>query len=299
MGRDLFEAFAEAREIFEQANELLEFDLLSLMFGRADEPVSEERERALRQTDVAQPALFVHSLASWTLLKQSGRSPDMVAGHSLGEYSALAAAGAVSFEDGLAIASLRGRLMARAGERKPGTMAALLGLDADQVERVCREAEETTGMIVRGANFNAPGQIVISGDIAAVEAAMELAKESGARRVVGLPVSGAFHSPLMAEALAGLSEALGHLEISSPDCPVYLNATGEATMDPEEIRARLAEQLLSPVRWTDILLAMRDAGATDYVEVGPGKILSGLVRRTLGREVAVGLAGSASDFGSP
>lgn len=293
MGADLYERFPEAREVFEAADRLLGFPLTERMFGAGGE--AEAEQAALTQTDVTQPALYVHSLAADAVLAARGLRPEMAAGHSLGEYSALAAAGALGFEDGLRLVRLRGQLMARAGEERPGAMAAVLGLEADVLERLCAEASGEGG-VVQPANFNAPGQIVISGDGAAVVRASEAAKAAGARRVVGLPVSGAFHSPLMEYARAGLAEALEAAEIRPPRCPVYLNVTASATTDPAEIRRRLLEQLTAPVRWAPSLEAMRRDGAGRFLEVGAGNVLSGLVRRTLGREAETAPAGTAEDL---
>lgn len=293
MGRDLYERFPEARERFEAADALLGFKLSEKMFGAGGD--AEAEAAALRQTDVTQPALYVHSLAAMAVLGRT-QQPDMAAGHSLGEYSALAAVGAIAFEDGLRIVRLRGRLMAEAGTVRPGAMAAILGVDDQVAEQVCLEASESPDGLVEPANFNAPGQIVISGDVAAVERAMELAKERGAKRVVRLPVSGAFHSPLMGHARDGLAEGLIHLEIRPPRCPVYLNVTAAPTTDPEEIRARLLEQLMAPVRWAQTLQRMHADGARRFVEVGAGNVLAGLARRTLGREVEVATAGTADEL---
>lgn len=292
MGHDLYEAYPEARDRFDQADEVLGFSLTGLMFGE-DGPDAEE---ALKQTDVTQPALFVHSMAAMVVLRRQGVRPDMAAGHSLGEYSALAAAEAISFEDGLRIVRRRGELMASAGDERPGTMSAVLGMDDDDVTNLCLEASESPDSLVEPANYNAPGQVVISGDVAAIERAEELAKERGAKRVLRLPVGGAFHSPLMEYARDGLAGALVELDIQPPSCSVYLNVTAEPTTDPEEIRRRLLEQLLAPVRWSQTLRKMQSAGASRFVEVGAGKVLSGLVRRTLGRDVETAPAGNQEEI---
>ncbi len=294
MGADLYEQFPEARAVFDEAEEVFEASLTALMFGTGGDPEAEQA--ALTQTDVTQPALYVHSLAAFAVLTSKGRAPDMTAGHSLGEYSALAAAGALSFAEGLRLVRLRGQLMARAGDERPGAMSAVLNLDADVLERVCAEATEAGEGVVQCANFNAPGQIVISGDGEAVERAGAAASEAGAKRVLPLPVSGAFHSPLMAYAVDGLGEALDRAEITAPRCPVYLNVTARPTTDPGEIRRRLLDQLTAPVRWAQTLEAMRADGAGQFVEVGAGKVLSGLVRRTLGREVETATAGTSDDL---
>ena len=289
MGADLYDRFPEARARFDEADDVLGFRLTELMFG--------EDADALRQTEVTQPALYVHSLAAMAVLDARGLAPDAAAGHSLGEYSALAAAGALSFADGLRAVRRRGELMAQAGGQRPGAMSAVLGLDAAAVERVCADAS-SDGEVAVPANYNDPGQIVISGDPAAVERAGEGAKAAGAKRVVPLPVSGAFHSPLMAFARDGLAEALRALEVRAPRCPVYLNVTAAPETDPEAIRARLLEQLTAPVRWAQTLERMQADGVTRFVEVGTGNVLSGLVRRTLGREAETATAGTADELDS-
>lgn len=291
MGQDLYEQFPEAKERFDVANDLLGFDLTALMFGTAD---VDDAEEALKQTDVTQPALYVHSMAAMAVLTRNGHQPDMTAGHSLGEYSALAAAGALSFEDGLRVVRRRGELMAEAGERRPGAMAAVIGVDDEVVEAACREISSDGAGVVQPANYNSPGQVVVSGDVEAVEQAME--EIDG--RTIRLPVSGAFHSPLMEYAQDGLSEALERVTINQPQCPVYLNVTAEPTTDPAEIRQRLLEQLLSPVRWAQTLRHMQEQGATTFIEVGAGKVLQGLVRRTLGRDVEAQGAGTADEIGT-
>ena len=294
MGADLHERFPEARDVIDEADRHLDFPLKERMFGGGGDP--EAGQAALTQTDVTQPALYVHSLAAYRVLEAKGHAPDAVAGHSLGEYSALAAAGALGVLDGLRLVRLRGQLMARAGDERPGTMAAVLGLDADALERACAEATEAGDGVVQPANFNAPGQIVISGDAEAVLRASDRMKEAGARRVVALPVSGAFHSPLMAYARDGLGEALEAAEIRPPRCPVYLNVTARPTTDPDEIRRRLLEQLTAPVRWAQTLEAVRADGIERFVEVGAGNVLSGLVKRTLGRDVETATAGTADEL---
>lgn len=294
MGHDLHEGFPEARKVFDRADQVLGFSLKELMFGEGSE--KSDAEEALKQTDVTQPALFVHSVAAMTVLRKQGAAPDMTAGHSLGEYSALAAADAISFEDGLRIVRRRGELMATAGDERPGTMAAVLGMDDDDVTSLCLEATELPDSIVEPANYNAPGQVVISGDVSAIERAEELAKERGAKRFLRLPVSGAFHSPLMEYARDGLAGALVELDIRPPSCPVYLNVTAEPTTDPEEVRKRLLEQLMAPVRWSQSLRKMQADGASRFVEVGAGKVLSGLARRTLGRDVETAQAGNEEEI---
>lgn len=260
----------------DKASEILEFDLTSVMF---DGP-----EEELKQTKNTQPAIFLHSVALFESLKQQ---PDMTAGHSLGEFTALVAAKALNFEDALRIVRKRGELMQQAGEEKPGTMAAVIGMDDGDVEEICKKAAEETGEDVVPANYNATGQLVISGSETAVDKAVELLKEQGCKMAKKLPVSGAFHSPLMQSARDGLKEELDNVEIRNAECPVYANVTAEPTTDPETIRHNLLEQLLNPVKWTQSLQAMNKDGADFYIEVGPGKVLQGLVKRTLGNEVEI------------
>lgn len=269
MGKDHYDSNPEFAKYVDQANEVLGIDLKSIMF--------EGPEETLKQTEYTQPAIFLHSVA---LFKTLDAKPDMVAGHSLGEFSALVACGAVGFEDALKIVRRRGELMQQAGTQNPGTMAAIIGMEDEAVEIVCEEATKATGKEVIAANYNCPGQLVISGYVEAVEKAVELAKEQGARMAMILPVSGAFHSSLMQPALDGLREQLENLEINTPVCPIYSNYTAKPTTDPEEIRSNLLDQLLNPVRWTQTLLNMLEDGATSFVEVGPGKVLQGLVKRT-------------------
>ncbi|HEX8299188.1 MAG TPA: ACP S-malonyltransferase [Rubricoccaceae bacterium] len=285
MGADLFEASPEARAVFDEADAVLGVSLTSLMFG--------DDAEALKPTEITQPALFTHSLAADAVLRARGLRPDVAAGHSLGEWSALAATGAVTFADGLRAVRRRGELMAQA---RSGAMSAVLGLDAAALESACREATEAGEGVVVPANYNDPGQIVISGDAEAVARAGALCTAAGAKRVVPLPVSGAFHSPLMAPARDAFAETLDSLTITAPACPVVLNVTAEPTQDPDEIRARLLEQLTAPVRWAQSLERMAALGATRYVEVGTGAVLSGLVRRTLGRDAQTAPAGTADQI---
>lgn len=270
MGKELYDSNPEAAKYFDAANDILGIDLKSIMF--------EGPEEKLKQTEFTQPAIFLHSVA---LFKTLDANPDMVAGHSLGEFSALVACGAVSFEDALKIVRHRGELMQQAGTENPGTMAAIIGMEDSAVEDVCSEASGKTGEEVIAANYNCPGQLVISGNKEAVETAVELAKENGARMAMLLPVSGAFHSSLMQPAYDGLKEQLEQLDIQEPTCPIYSNYTAEPTTDPEQIRSNLLNQLLNPVRWTQTLNKMNTNGADAFVEVGPGKVLQGLVKRTL------------------
>lgn len=270
MGQAHYEGKEEFSSLVDQANKILGFDLKSVMF--------EGPEEKLKQTEFTQPAIFLHSIALYQTLDAK---PDMVAGHSLGEFSALVACGAVSFEDTLKIVRRRGELMQQAGEENPGTMAAVIGMDDEVVERICKQASDSVGKEVIAANYNCPGQLVISGDVEAVEKAVELLKEEGCRLAKMLPVSGAFHSSLMQSAYDGLKEQLKSLEISTPYCPIYSNYTAEPTTDPEEIRGNVLNQLLNPVKWTQTLQNMHTNGADSFVEVGPGKVLQGLVKRTL------------------
>jgi [acyl-carrier-protein] S-malonyltransferase len=270
MGKAIYETNPEAMKYFDQANEILGIDLKTIMF--------EGPEEKLKQTEFTQPAIFLHSVA---LFKSLNVTPDMVAGHSLGEFSALVACGAVSFEDALKIVRRRGQLMQEAGNSNPGTMAAVIGMDDDDVVDICKRATEETGKEVIAANFNSPGQVVISGYVEAVEKAIEIAKEEGVRLAKTLPVSGAFHSSLMKPAYDGLKKQLEDLEINEPTCPIYSNYTAEATTDIEEIRSNVLNQLLNPVRWTQTMINMKKDGAESFVEVGPGKVLQGLVKRTL------------------
>jgi len=254
----------------DRANEVLGFDLKEIIF--------EGPEEKLKQTEFTQPAIFLHSIALYNTLNAT---PDMVAGHSLGEFSALVACDAIEFEDALRIVRQRGELMQQAGEDNPGTMAAVIGIDDEVVEHICKQATDEIGKEVIAANYNCPGQIVISGDVEAVKKAMALLKEEGCRLAKMLPVSGAFHSSLMQSAYDGLKESLESIEISEPSCPIYSNYTAAPTTDPDVIRSNVLKQLLNPVRWTQTLQNMHSNGAASFVEVGPGKVLQGLVKRTL------------------
>lgn len=270
MGQSHYEENEEFASYVGRANEVLGFDLKEIMF--------EGPEEKLKQTEFTQPAIFLHSIALYNTLDAN---PDMVAGHSLGEFSALVACGAVQFEDALQIVRRRGELMQQAGEENPGTMAAVIGMDDEVVERICKQATDEIGKEVIAANYNCPGQIVISGDVDAVKKAVQLLKDEGCRLAKMLPVSGAFHSSLMQSAYDGLKEGLESLDISEPTCPIYSNYTAEPTTDPEEIRSNVLNQLLNPVLWTQTLQNMEQNGADKFVEVGPGNVLQGLVKRTL------------------
>ncbi len=273
MGHDLYENNATARDLFEQANEILGFRITDLMFNGTDED--------LRQTAVTQPAIFLHSVL---LAKSLGDEfkPDMTAGHSLGEFSALVAAGALSFEDGLRLVSARAKAMQKACEIKPSTMAAVLALPDEKVEEICANIP---GVVVC-ANYNCPGQLVISGEIEAIDAACEQLLAAGAKRALKLKVGGAFHSPCMEPARAELAEAIANTTFSTPTCPVYQNVDAKPHTTPEEIKANLIAQLTAPVRWTQTVQNMIADGATEFVELGPGKVLQGLVSK-INREVAV------------
>ena len=267
MGKDLYERSDKARELFDKADALLGINLSRICF---DGP-----EDALRQTKNTQPALFLHSIVLVSMIDRNNAS--MVAGHSLGEYSALVAAGALTFEEGLRLVRLRGELMQYAGEKEKGTMAAVVGLNTEIVEEICREASSTS--IVQCANFNSPGQIVISGSVEGIHKAMEIAKARGAKLVKELVVSGAFHSPLMKSALEGLNAGLNSAVIRDAQIPVYANVTGKGVQKAEEIRTLLNEQLTKPVRWEESIVQMIADGATTFIEFGPGKVLQGLVKR--------------------
>ena len=269
MGKDLNEQSSTAQELFRQADATLNVPLSRLCF--------EGPEEELRQTKNTQPAIFLHS----TALAMSYRGPRgaMAAGHSLGEYSALVYAGALTWEDGFRLVRLRGELMQQAGVDRPGTMAAIIGLDPKTVVDACEKASEAG--VVQAANFNSPGQIVISGSVPGVRRAMELAKERGAKLVKELPVSGAFHSPLMESAQEGLKEALENTPIRDASIPVYANVTAQPVRDADGIRRLLLQQLTRPVRWEESVVAMAADGASTFVEIGPGKVLQGLVKRIL------------------
>lgn len=266
MGKDLFESSAVAKERFHQANEILGFEITEIMFG--------EDAEALKQTKVTQPAIFLHS----TILSEvmgDRFQPEMVAGHSLGEFSALVAAGVFSFEEGLSLVSERALAMQAACNEAPGTMAAILGLEDEKVESIC---ESTPGVVIP-ANYNCPGQLVISGAVDAVENACEAFKEAGARRALLLPVGGAFHSPLMEPAKARLAKAIENTTFNAPSCAVYQNVTAKGTLDADEIKSNLVAQLTAPVRWTQSVQQMIADGALHFTEVGPGKVLQGLVKK--------------------
>lgn len=266
MGLDLYENSPLAQSLFEKANDILGFPITDIMFeGSAED---------LKETKVTQPAIFLHSVILAKTLGESFK-PDMVAGHSLGEFSALVAAGALTFEDGLKLVSQRAMAMQKACELQPSTMAAVLGLEDAVVEKVC----ETIDGVVVAANYNCPGQLVISGEVEAINKACEALKEAGARRALVLPVGGAFHSPMMEPAREELAAAIENTTFSKPNCPIYQNVTASAITDESEIKANLISQLTAPVRWTQSVQQMINDGATLFTEVGPGKVLQGLVKK--------------------
>ncbi len=266
MGKELSESFGQAKELFEQANEILGFRITDLMFAGTDED--------LRQTKVTQPAIFLHSVILARMLGDSFQ-PDMTAGHSLGEFSALVAAGALSFENGLRLVSQRAMAMQKACEIQPSTMAAILGLEDEVVEKVCNEINA----VVVPANYNSPGQIVISGSIEGIDEAITRLTAAGAKRALKLSVGGAFHSPLMEPARVDLEKAIDAAEINKPRCPVYQNVTAKPSTDPAVIRENLKLQLTAPVKWTQTVKNMLADGAVQFYEVGPGTVLQGLIKK--------------------
>jgi [acyl-carrier-protein] S-malonyltransferase len=264
MGKNLYDTNAEAKELFENANDILGFRISDIMFSGTEED--------LKKTNVTQPAIFLHSVILYKTLKDP--KPDMVAGHSLGEFSALVANGSLSFEDALRLVSIRAKAMQKACEINPSTMAAVLGLDDSKVEEICASIKDE---VVVAANYNCPGQIVISGSIKGIETACILMKEAGAKRALVLPVGGAFHSPLMEPAKEELAEAIKAANFNEPLCPVYQNVVARAVTTSTEIKQNLIQQLTGAVRWTQSVQAMIADGATQFTEVGPGKVLQGLV----------------------
>lgn len=282
MAKDLYENSERAREMLEKANEILGFRITDIMFeGTAED---------LRQTKVTQPAIFLHSVLLARCLP--GFAPDMVAGHSLGEFSALVAAGAMDFEEGLKLVAIRAQAMQKACEMNPGSMAAVLALDTEKVEQICAsfcpdsQDPESRGIVV-AANYNCDGQLVISGEKEAVGKACAKMKEAGAKRALPLPVGGAFHSPLMEPARAELAEGIEKAVFHVPVCPVYQNVTAAPTSDPAEIKANLLAQLTAPVRWTQSVKKMLEDGADHFIELGPGKVLQGLVAKTASNPVTI------------
>lgn len=265
MAKTLYESSAEAKDLFTIANKILGFDISDIMFSGTDEE--------LKQTKVTQPAVFLHSVILYKITPDL--KPDMVAGHSLGEFSALVANNTLSFEDALKLVAIRAMAMQKACEINPSTMAAVLGLANGKIEEICDGIED----IVVAANYNCPGQVVISGTISGVEKAMEQLKAAGAKRTLLLPVGGAFHSPLMSPAKEELSDAINALSFNQPNCPVYQNVVAQAVTDPQEIKQNLIDQLTGPVKWTQSIEAMIAGGATNFTEVGPGKVLQGLINK--------------------
>ncbi len=279
MGKDLYDSSPVARDLFEQANTILGFRITDIMFDGTDEE--------LKQTKVTQPAIFLHSVILAKVLGEDF-APDMVAGHSLGELSALVANGTLQFEDGLTLVSKRAMAMQKACEAEPSTMAAILALEDHVVEEVCNNID---GVVV-AANYNCPGQLVISGAVDAINEACEQLKEAGAKRALVLPVGGAFHSPLMEPARAELEEAINNTTFNTPNCPIYQNVTASAVTNPETIKENLVAQLTAPVRWTQTMQNMIAGGATEIVEVGPGRVLQGLFKK-VDRQLATSSAALA------
>ena len=269
MGKEQYELSVFAKKLFEHANDILGLRISDIMFSGSEED--------LKKTNVTQPAVFLHSVIAFKGI--DGVKPEMVAGHSLGEFSALVANGVLSFEDGLQLVAIRANAMQKACEQHPSTMAAVLGLADETVESVCKAVQEETGEVVVAANYNCPGQLVISGTFKGVEVACERLKAAGAKRALMLPVGGAFHSPLMEPAKEELKAAIEKTSLYSPSCPIYQNVVAKAVIDKDEIKKNLVEQLTAPVRWTQSVQAMIADGANHFTEVGPGKVLQGLVMK--------------------
>lgn len=280
MGKQLYETNAFAKNLFEQANAILGFRISDVMFGGTDE--------ALKQTNVTQPAVFLHSVIAYKTLE--GARPHMVAGHSLGEFSALVANNVLSFEDALRLVSIRAKAMQKACEIQPSTMAAVLALADEKVEDICASITAETGEVVVAANYNCPGQLVISGSVKGIELACERMKAAGAKRALILPVGGAFHSPLMAPAKEELAAAIETTVFHTASCPVYQNVVARAVMDPSEIKKNLIDQLTGAVRWTQTIQCMVADGATQFTECGPGKVLQGLVQKIYKEAIVQGVS---------
>ncbi|MEN9548094.1 MAG: hypothetical protein RIR12_685 [Bacteroidota bacterium] len=280
MGKEHYENSAFAKRLFEQANELLGFRISEIMIGGT--------ENDLKQTNVTQPAVFLHSIMAYKSIE--GASPDMVAGHSLGEFSALVANGTLSFEDALQLVSIRAKAMQKACEIAPSTMAAILNLADDKVEGICTEIQNETGEVVVPANYNCPGQLVISGSEKGIEIACERMKAAGAKRALVLPVGGAFHSPLMLPAKEELAAAIETTKFHNPTCAVYQNVVAKAVMDKDEIKQNLVDQLTGPVRWTQSVQSMIADGASTFTEAGPGKVLQGLILKINKEMTVVGVS---------
>jgi [acyl-carrier-protein] S-malonyltransferase len=280
MGKNLYENNATAKELFEKANDILGFRITDLLFTGSEED--------LKQTKVTQPAVFLHSVIAYKTIEDA--KPDMVAGHSLGEFSALVANNVLSFEDALKLVSIRAQAMQKACEINPSTMAAVLALADDKVEEICAAVQHETGEVVVAANFNCPGQLVISGSIKGIEDACARMKAAGAKRALVLPVGGAFHSPLMAPAKEELAAAIQSTNFGEATCPVYQNVVAKAVTNPEEIKQNLINQLTGAVRWTQSVQAMVADGATHFTEVGPGKVLQGLASKIFKEAVVAGVS---------
>ena len=269
MGKNLYDSNDENKKLFEDANDILGFRISDIMFTGSDED--------LKQTNITQPAIFIHSVAAFKNIE--GAKPDMVAGHSLGEFSALVANGTLDFADALKLVSVRAQAMQKACEANPSTMAAVLGLADEKVEEICQHITNETGEVVVAANYNCPGQLVISGSLAGIEYACAQMKEAGAKRALVLPVGGAFHSPLMISAKNELEAAINSTLFNTPNSPVYQNVVAMAVTDPNQIKENLIAQLTGPVKWTQCVQAMVADGATHFTECGPGKVLQGLVMK--------------------
>jgi len=280
MGKNLYDNNASAKKLFENANEILGFRISDIMFGGTDEE--------LKQTSVTQPAVFLHSVVAYRTIE--GANPHMVAGHSLGEFSALVANNTLSFEDALQLVSIRAKAMQKACELVPSTMAAVLALDDAKVEEICAAVQVETGEVVVAANYNCPGQLVISGSVKGIEIACERMKAAGAKRALVLPVGGAFHSPLMAPAREELAAAIEATSFHQPSCPVYQNVVAAAVTEPDMIKQNLINQLTGAVRWTQSVQAMVADGATNFTEAGPGKVLQGLVQKIFKEAVVEGVS---------
>lgn len=276
MGKNLYELDASVKTLFEQANEILGFRISDIMFTGSDEE--------LKQTNITQPAVFLHSVAAFKIIADA--QPSMVAGHSLGEFSALVANGVLRFEDALQLVSIRAKAMQKACELNPSTMAAVLNLADEKVEEICALVQQETGEVVVAANYNCPGQLVISGSVKAIDLACIKMKEAGAKRALVLPVGGAFHSPLMAPAKEELAAAIESTAFNTPVCPVYQNVVAKAVTDAAEIKKNLIDQLTGAVKWTQCVQAMVADGAAQFTECGPGKVLQGLIGKIAGATVA-------------
>jgi [acyl-carrier-protein] S-malonyltransferase len=280
MAKSFYDTSAFAKRIMEQANDILGFRISDVMFSGSEED--------LKQTNITQPAVFIHSVIAFKSIE--GARPEMVAGHSLGEFSALIANGALNFDDGLQLVAIRAAAMQRACEQNPSTMAAVLGLDDEKVEALCKQVQQETGEIVVPANYNCPGQLVISGTVKGVEKACEVLKAAGAKRALVLPVGGAFHSPLMAPAKAELQKAIKATYFKTPICPVYQNVAAKGVVDRDEIKINLIDQLTGAVRWTQCVQAMIQDGAMRFTEAGPGKVLQGLIQKISKETVTEGVS---------